>query len=400
MPRFNIITDKRVCFWGAPADTPPGKADLATKLQQTGHNAGNLMIGHGLFHATQAPVKTYHPGFGVMSPREFDEHFDVLFIPSSNFVRNGLDMEAQYAYFSATKAQFFVFGLGSQVRSGEAVDLLPGTDKFLRLAAERSGSLGVRGAGTAELLLSLGIRNVDITGCPSLMSFPSSFKSLHIGPIGPQTRIATNYSNNVRSHSFSDTALRSVENALFKRLMKDNTFYVLQNEAPELEIINAREHNSIGDSPAVGPALDRIAKLFEVDISDPKVRHFIVANTRIFFHVEEWVSCMRTMDFSIGTRFHGNIAALLAGVPALFLAHDNRTLELCEFFSLPCLRIDEGSEEYSLEEMLEVADYERFFARFHMVHAQWKVFLARNGLDFRSSLSEPRPVVEELVDAK
>jgi Polysaccharide pyruvyl transferase len=391
MPKFRIITNKRVCFWGAPADVPSGPATIATRIQQTGYNTGNLLIGHGLFHGTEAQTKAYHPGFGQMSPQQFDEYFDVVFVPSSNFVRNGIDLKAQYDYFSKTKASFFVFGLGSQVKIGEPVQLEPGTDRFLRLAAERSGSLGVRGAGTAELLLSMGIRNIDIIGCPSLLEFPGHIKARPSGTIGPGKRIAVNYSSNVRSHSFAPEMLAALEGALFRRLLKCESYYILQNEEPEIEILNFMgkgiDANKFPISEtSIREALRRIARLFSVDVDDNDVRRFLTHNMRIFFKVEEWRTCMQTMDFAIGSRFHGNVAALLAGVPALFLAHDNRTLELCEFFGFPHVRIDPEFTVVPIEELLQLADYGSFISRFHTVHAQWKTFVARNNMEFSATI--------------
>jgi hypothetical protein len=382
MPTLKIVTDKRVCFWGAPTGTIPGEADFARQFAQTGYNTGNMMIGNGLFNATESVVKQYHPGFGVLSPAEFDECFDVVFIPASNFVRNGEDLQAQYDYFSKTKAQFFMFGLGSQVSADEPISLQPGTDKFLRLVAERSGSIGVRGAGTAELLLSLGIHNVDIVGCPSLMDFPNNLTSRRISSVQAETRIATNYSNNVRRHSFCATNFADIESLVFKAFMRPNSFYILQNEASEMEIL--QHHGESEHADSVAAAVQQASRQFGVDCESAEVRRFFNFNMRMFFDVQAWISCLRTMDFSIGSRFHGNVAALLAGIPAFFIAHDNRTLELCEFFSLPHVKVNSRYSPLSVEEMIELTDYDDFFARLPLVFAHWKTYLARNNLAFRS----------------
>src|SRR5271156_6440911 len=83
------LPGKRVCFWGAPADPPPEDGrppDWRSILAQTGGNTGNLFIGHGLFHNLDAAHKSYHPGFDVLPASRFDEQFDCLMIPASNFV--------------------------------------------------------------------------------------------------------------------------------------------------------------------------------------------------------------------------------------------------------------------------------------------------------------------------
>ncbi len=46
---------------------------------------------------------------------------------------------------------------------------------------------------------------------------------------------------------------------------------------------------------------------------------------RFFLDPKTWFEHLSHYDFSFGTRIHGNIAALLAGTPALLLAHDSRT---------------------------------------------------------------------------
>ena len=57
-----------------------------------------------------------------------------------------------------------------------------------------------------------------------------------------------------------------------------------------------------------------------------------------YFHeAGAWRQAALRHDVYIGDRFHGGVAALQAGVPAIFLSHDNRVAELTEHFGLPHL---------------------------------------------------------------
>jgi hypothetical protein len=385
---------KRICFWGAPAHSaPPGT--LGQRLEATGANTGNMMIGHGLFHGLHAAEKTFHPGFGAIPAERLHEHFDAVFIPASNFVSASVDLAGQADYFARTKLPLYCFGLGSQMLPGQVRKLQPGTDRFLRLVSDRSGSIGVRGTFTAEVLWELGIRNVSVVGCPSLLSMRPEILDKLATTRPTLEKVALGFSNNVRQHALVPDAMRAGENALFQRMLGENGFYILQNEAAELELLNAMEH---GDSVAASLAIARIAKLFDVAPGRPDVRRFLETRIRVFFSVEDWIGCTRTMTSAIGSRFHGNIAALLGGTPALFLVHDMRTLELCELLRAPSLVLD---RPYGAEEILErlvSADYDAFRTQFRRLLMEWKLFVQRNGFEVTpiaapAAAAEPEPAL-------
>lgn len=389
------LPGKRACFWGAPAHAVTA-GSLPAKLHATGANTGNLFIGNGLFHGLDCASKAFHPGFGAIPAERLHEHFDLVVIPASNFVGNGVDLTDHADYFARSKVPLFCFGLGSQVLPGEELALKPGTERFLRLLSERSGSIGVRGAFTAEVLWNMGIRNLSITGCPSLLSLRPSTIAKLVAARPSLGKVAANFSNNVRRHSISATGMRSSENALFQRLLGENAFYVLQNEAPEMALLGALGR---GDAAAAGAVLPRVAELFDVSGSREDVRRFIEQRMRVFFSVEEWVGCMDTMTGSLGTRFHGNVAALLAGTPALFLVHDMRTLELCELLRVPHLVLDRAVPAEETVERLVSADYRPFARQYARLLVEWRLFLDRNGLGSEWAAEEAAPGRAELAPA-
>ncbi|MBR0650218.1 hypothetical protein GXW78_11135 [Roseomonas terrae] len=376
-PLFRIAAPgERICFWGAPAHVG-AHASLAAGLAATGANTGNLFIGHGLFHGTDCAQKAFHPGFGAIPPERLHEHFDRVFVPASNFVGNGVDLTEHAAYFAKAKVPIFCFGLGSQIRPGEKPALKPGTERMLRLMGER-GSIGVRGAFTAQVLWDMGIRDVSIVGCPSLLGLRAETLQRLGRAVPARDKVALNLSNNVRRHALHPEPMRLSENGLFQRLLGENAYYVLQNEQPEMEFLAAM---AAGDNRAATAAAQNVAALFGISASRDDLRTFLERRVRIFFSVDDWVGCMQTMTVSIGSRFHGNIAALLAGVPALFLVHDMRTRELCELLRVPHLLLDRPVAAEEILDRAAEADYRPFLAQLGRLTMEWRLFLRRNGLD-------------------
>lgn len=49
----------------------------------------------------------------------------------------------------------------------------------------------------------------------------------------------------------------------------------------------------------------------------------------------------RRFDLVIGTRFHGCMLAIQAGVPSICIPHDSRTLELCQSTKIPYINARE-----------------------------------------------------------
>ncbi|MFM8981771.1 MAG: polysaccharide pyruvyl transferase family protein, partial [Spartobacteria bacterium] len=80
-----------------------------------------------------------------------------------------------------------------------------------------------------------------------------------------------------------------------------------------------------------------------------------------------WVQFHReNTDFTISSRIHGCVASLLAGKPALLLAHDQRTSELAETMGIPQRPIECVANIQTKEDLLDLIrdlDYTDFFAK-------------------------------------
>jgi hypothetical protein len=371
-----IETNKKVGFWGAHAELHPQLRLVSECLNFTGQNTGNLFIGSGLFSSTNAPEKGYCDIYNE-TPEEFDEKYDVLFIPASNFVFEYTDLEDQYNFFSKTKAQIFMFGLGSQVNDPSSLALKKGTSNFLRMVAERGASIGVRGEYTAEIMNGLGIKNVDVVGCPSLLRAPTAFKEFHRSVQG--NKYSFNFSNNARHHAFFEEAISRVENDLFRSMLSLDSYYIVQNEVPEIELMYLLRYKPELNNEDLN-FYRTVRSLFNYFDNNNILMNFLRWKTKIFFSCSEWISFMSTVDFSVGTRFHGNVAAILAGRPAHILCHDYRTLELCQFYKIPHTSLKDEKYDYRLPSIIERTDMTEFTRRYPQLLDIWSDFLAKNGL--------------------
>lgn len=86
-------------------------------------------------------------------------------------------------------------------------------------------------------------------------------------------------------------------------------------------------------------------------MSDEEFRGFVATRMRLYYNVDQWMEDSARVDFSIGLRLHGNMAAWQSGTPAIWVYHDSRTRELAETMALPNLSHTDFLGFTSIEEL-------------------------------------------------
>jgi polysaccharide pyruvyl transferase WcaK-like protein len=107
----------------------------------------------------------------------------------------------------------------------------------------------------------------------------------------------------------------------------------------------------------------------------------------VFFNIPSWMEHYRRFDFVVGLRIHGVMLALQAGVPALCIAHDSRTIELCETMKVPFVHAREvihGIERKNLLKLFNFNPDEFDSNRNNILHS-YIDFLKNNKLDFKKA---------------
>lgn len=301
--------------------------------------------------------------------------YETIVLSMANFLSPYTDFrfESQMIERSGVE-KVIMIGAGAQADNyGDKVILKPGTERFIRLISERSMAIGVRGLFTAEILNGMGIKNVEVIGCPSafwgVTTRPSVVRKDILACPCPKVSI-----NSTLTGKYRD----SIANLLSFGL-RYNADYVAQTERRVIDFASGMHSR------------DEI--MFEAeyynngDYSSQKIRDWLVGSARCFFAIEEWLEYAASRDFFVGSRFHGCMAAIQKGIPALMLVFDSRTRELCEHLNIPFIFLKDFGASEELVQLYEAVDFELFNATIGMKERRYIDFLERNGLEHSFAIS-------------
>ncbi|MBV9079044.1 MAG: polysaccharide pyruvyl transferase family protein [Methylobacteriaceae bacterium] len=365
----------RIFLLGAtPSISVPPDAPWDTKLARTGGNTGNQVIAHSLLRELAVSEVSWDYS---MPPEKVGEEYDLFVIAAANFLHAGCDLGGMAQYIEATQLPCLMVGLGAQSNSYEPrIELKPGTERLVRVVAERTRSIGVRGPFTQAVLDTMGIRNVQVTGCPSYYVSCEPTIAIDKGPLPERPKVAINASRDVYRHSFDAGHMERLVRELVAQGIALEADFVAQSEGEEIVLAENR------DAAARERALERLTALFAGAAPDAALRDWFAQHMRVYFSVEDWAEAIRSYDFVAGTRFHGCILALQNRVPAFVICHDTRTADMCAFLGLPHVNMTE-LDHVDIRELHARADLDGLKERYATLYPAYKAFLEGNGVAHR-----------------
>lgn len=351
----------------------PVSAETTLTQDVFNSNSGNYLFQHAVWKAL-AVDGTELVSNGTLSERaqpahrdagRINDEFDHFVIPLANAFRPDFieRLDRLSDLLEGVTIPVTVTGIGAQAAHGQGVEsLAPIADqvkRFVGLVLDRSASIGVRGVFTQTYLTQLGFPedSIDIIGCPSLFLHGRDFQvHRRVDAVGPDSRLALNVTPEVpgigafvTAHAERYRHLTYVpQDAHDLRLMLWGTPF------PHVHDLSVPVH------------LDH--RLYRDD------------RMRMFLDTWTWYDFLAQQDFAYGTRFHGNVAALLGGTPAMLLAHDSRTLELAEHHRMPHRIMPELTADITAEELYDATDLTEFNAAMPANFDRYTGFLERNGL--------------------
>jgi len=334
-----------------------------------GDNSGNLIFLEAAQRILTTREQTVMPDRFVIDPAAADainERYAAYVIPLANAFRPSYEANLirLTQLVERLRIPVVVLGVGAQATVGYDASRLAGMEpsvrQFVRAVLDRGPSIGVRGAFTAEYLERLGFRDVEVIGCPSLFLYGDR---LRVTKRAPDLSAAAPIAINVSPYVAAMGAVVRHHVARYPELT-----YVAQDLATLERLLWGDRGAMPADAPDDGIPLHTSHPLY--------VRNRV----RLYVDPWPWIDDLRAMDFSFGTRIHGNIAALLAGTPAVVLAHDSRTLEIARHFDIPHRILRELPADLDAADLYAAADFDAFNAGLPARFATFAGYLARHGL--------------------
>lgn len=325
-------------------------------------NVGNLLFQSAFIrHVYQPDVceidTVQNPGPEAIE--RINESYDAFYIPLANAFRPDFarHLARLTKLVSQLKIPVVVVGVGMQAEQDPMAELEPihaQVREFCAAVLDRSQSIGVRGQFTAEYLERLGVKRVDVIGCPSMFYFGRDIPTPQVPQRFSDAAVAFNW-------GFDNPDILGDGALLLERLLatqRSVTYYSQVDNEAKAFLYGGDQCGYIQAMCGV----DRLALEFPADV-----------------HL--WLQSLAGHDLSIGSRIHGAVASVLAGLPALLFTHDRRVTELASYFQLPSVPLAELSRPgFDLARVLQETAWDSFLGVHEQRLSTYVSFLERNGI--------------------
>jgi hypothetical protein len=338
---------KEIGFMGSPPNAHSFDISTDENFVKSGRNLGN----YAFWNAVDSHIdgsKLYFDNW-EFRPELANERCSVFVIPCSNFIHPNRDLGPLASRLEKLNIPIVLLGLGVQELHGKTAFEVPkGTLRFIDFLNDRKSIVTVRGENSASRIFDLGLRSLEVLGCPSNLTNKDPDLGRKIG-----FKLEELLKNRMRNCVFNfDFHRRSMFG------LREDLARLFVGVEPVIICQNPISHVRFGR----GEVEKDSEYLYQADfwnkakgISD--FESFVKSCFFSFFSANSWLEFLRRFDFSIGTRFHGNMLSFQAGVPAVFIGHDSRTSELADYHLLPKIDLSSFSGASSMESVLRALEF-------------------------------------------
>lgn len=347
-------------------------------LQLVGQNTGNLAFHYGvnrIIGAKPANVPWYATADQINAAGE------LAIMPCANQLGTHVDMGSFAAKLEIATPRIVAVGLGAQGSSlySDLSDLPEGTVAWLKQLVSHAPEPGkpnitVRGDFTMRVLEKYGFSSNAVSlGCPSLLINPNQDLGRQL-----QDKYDARFDRVAVAAGHPAWApLSGIESALVRIMMDTDGAYIIQATGEALALARSDKTKDLT------PYKKSLRAYLGLNLSDEQfdrwVRRYMVA----FYNIPAWMEYIRGFDFVVGSRIHGIMLAMQAGVPGLCIAHDSRIRELCEKSRIPCVLASNIKGRLTIEDLRSMVEFDGhdFDANRSQIRGQYLQFFQDNGVN-------------------
>jgi hypothetical protein len=343
---------KPIMLGGNPYLSDIYRKNAKTLFDESGGNSGNL--------AFQFAIASHLGGTVSLkawsaSAQDIRAAGDIIVLPLANQLGKHTNLGRAAERLDDFNLPVIGIGLGAQSDSQSAnVELTEGTKKWLatiaRLAPSAKPNIGTRGAYTKAQITRLGFgESAVVTGCPSnFLNETDIARGLEAGYARTPRHVA------VSAGIPWAADLRAIEQDLANIVTLCGSAYIVQHGL-EMLCLARGEFNAM--EPDI---LEACRAYITPHLSLDEFKTWCGRHAIAFYDARGWMDYVRRFDFVVGTRFHGTMLAMQAGVPAGCITHDSRTQEMCETMGIPYCHFDQVKSAITLR---NVRDFFTFDAK-------------------------------------
>jgi len=303
--------------------------------------------------------------------------YDFVFLRGSNYVHKDMRWSQTAEVLKRLKIPVIAWGIGAQAPVKGKIELSDETKTVLRMMADSTTSIGVRGAYSAQVLWDIGIRNVRIVGCPTAfrrnnpdlnIQLPSLDKIRTAG-ITLRREVSSTYAQDIKQYlTFHRDLVKDLANRFDVVLMA-------QGEVEEKKIVFGTPEQK--EEAFAALKANKTVKDWYLDETMEKLHR-----ERLFYSdvVADYENLVQQKDLVLGYRLHGNLMALANNVPSIYFTYDSRTVEFAETYQIPSFDVFSG-KEFRLEDYWDQSLFDKFNRAYHHTYREMRQFLVENGVD-------------------
>ncbi|AWM86373.1 polysaccharide pyruvyl transferase family protein [Microvirga sp. 17 mud 1-3] len=306
-----------------------------------------------------------------------NEEYDYVFLRGSNYVHKDMRWSQTIEVLKRLKIPVIAYGIGAQAPVKGKIELSEETKTVLRMMADSTTSIGVRGTYSAQVLWDIGIRNVRIIGCPTAfrrnnpnlsIQLPSLDKVRYAG-ITMRREVSPAYAQDIKRYL---TFHRDLVKSLAQRF---DVVLMAQGEVEEKKIVFGTQEQKEEAFAAL-----RANKWVSDWYMDETMEQ--LHRERLFYSdvVSDYEDLVQQKDLVLGYRLHGNLMALSNGTPSIYFTYDSRTTEFAETFQIPSFDVFSG-KDFVLEDYWDQSLFDKFNRAYHHTYREMRQFLVENGAD-------------------